>query len=342
MTPRTALLVATQAVVVALAASYGTVRYLTSGPDSSFESSQLSFSPAEAYLATQLNKHVTILGAKERNVAHPVELEQAAAHIEEVLKTYGHAVTHHTFVVDGVPVRNIEAVIEAKGWDKDKDRDKDNPETIVIGAHYDSAPGTPGADSNGTGAAAVLELSRHLLDLQGTSPRRIRLVFFVNAELPYFQSADMGSLRYARELVARRERVVAMYSLDSLGYYSNERGSQRHAPLLGLVLTDRGDFVAFVGRLGARALVREAHRAFRGYTAFPSFSGVGLSAIPGIDWSDNWAFAEQGFPAVLVTDTGALRNPHYHKPTDTPATVDIPKLTRVVRGIEGIIRNAVR
>ena len=92
----------------------------------------------------------------------------------------------------------------------------------------------------------------------------------------------------------------------------------------------------------ARRLARETHKVFRTYTAFPSFSGVGLSFIPGVDWSDNWAFAEQGFPAILVTDTGPFRNPHYHKPTDTPETVDVAKLARVVKGMEAVMRDALR
>jgi len=184
----------------------------------------------------------------------------------------------------------------------------------------------------------VIELARLLRDLRGTAKRRIRLVLFVNEEPPYFQTDDMGSLRYAGALAERNERVVAMYSLETLGYYTSAPGSQQYPFPLGLLFPDRGDFVAFVGTPDARALVRASIGSFRSHTAFPSIGGVAPDFIPGIDWSDHWAFAQQGFPAMMLTDTAPYRYPHYHRATDTPNKVDTESLARVVKGIERMVR----
>jgi Zn-dependent M28 family amino/carboxypeptidase len=213
---------------------------------------------------------------------------------------------------------------------------------LVVGAHYDSAATSPGANDNATGAAAVIELARLLGDLRATTRRRIRLVLFVNEESPYFRTPDMGSLRYARALAAQNEHVVAMYSLETLGYYSDVPGSQRYPVPFGMMFPDRANFVAFVGMLGSRPLVRETVRSFRSHTAFPTIGGVAPASVEGIGWSDHWAFAEQGFPAVMITDTALFRYPYYHQPTDTPDKVDMEKLARVVKGIERVIRDAAR
>lgn len=335
MTIRMVLLVAAQVVIVVLVAGYGAVGYLTSGRHTGFESKPLPLTAEEIELGVRLKRHVETLAVGERNLAHYEHLERAAAYIEFILRNYGYTVSHQDYTVDGKVVRNIEAVIETPSGVA-------SPDVIVIGAHYDSAAGTPGADSNASGTAAVLELSLHLAYIRGSSPKRVRFVFFANKEPPYFQTPDMGSVRYVKALAARKERVTAMYAFDSVGYYTDEPGTQRQPPLLGLLLPDRGNFVAFVGGLKSRQLARDTQKMFKTYTPLPSGFAVGPSFIPGTDWSDNWAFAQQGFPAVLVTDTGAFRNPHYHKSTDTPDKIDYAKLTRVVKGMEVVMRLTLR
>jgi Zn-dependent M28 family amino/carboxypeptidase len=213
---------------------------------------------------------------------------------------------------------------------------------LVVGAHYDSAPDTPGANDNASGTAAVLELARLLRDLQGQTRKRIRLVFFVNEEPPYFRTAQMGSLHYARALRDRKERVTAMLSLETLGYYSDEPGSQNYPVPFGLMFPNKGNFVSFVGLLNSRPLVQETIKSFRAHTAFPSIGGTAPGIIPGIGWSDHWAFAEYGVQGVMITDTATFRYPHYHEPTDTPDKVDTEKLARVVKGVERVVRDLAR
>jgi len=313
-----------------LAAGYGALHYMTAVPGRSHQGALPPLTAEEAALAATLRTHIATIAAREHNVAHYDELEQAARYIETALASFGYAVGHQEFTADGRAVRNIDAVVEPRAGAND-------PEVVVVGAHYDSVRGSPGANDNASGAAAVIELARLLRDHAGG--RRIRFVLFVNEEPPYFMTAAMGSLRYARALAERRERVVAMYSIETVGFYSSAPGSQHYPAPFGLIYPDRGDFLAFVGMLGARALLHETIRSFRSHTAFPSIGGVAPGFIPGIAWSDHWAFAEQGFPALMLTDTAPFRYPHYHLASDTPDKVSVESLARVVKGIERVVRD---
>jgi Zn-dependent M28 family amino/carboxypeptidase len=290
---------------------------------------------AEAALAQSLEHHIATIAAREHNVVHYDELEKVARYIEATLASFGYAVGRQEFLADGKLVRNIDVAIEPAGRSAE-------PDVIVVGAHYDSVSGSPGANDNASGAAAVIELARLLHDLDTVGGKRIRLAFFVNEEPPYFRTEAMGSLHYARALAQRNERVVAMYSLETIGFYSSDPGSQIYPAPFGLMFPDRGDFVAFVGMMGSRALVRETMRSFRTHTSFPTIGGVAPDFIPGIGWSDHWAFAEQGFQAVMITDTAPFRYPHYHQPSDTADKVDAEKVARVVKGIERVIRDLSR
>jgi hypothetical protein len=323
-------------VVLALAAAgYGALHYMTAVPGKPHQGALPPLTPEEAALAISLKRHIATIAAREHNVAHYGELEKVARYIEAALASLGYTVGRQEFSADGKPVRNIDVTVEPA-------RGNSDPEVIVVGAHYDSAPGSPGANDNASGAAAVIELARLLRDLNDSAGKRIRLALFVNEEPPYFRTEAMGSLNYARALAQRNERVVAMYSLETIGFYSSEPGSQVYPAPFGLLFPDRGDFVAFVGLLGSRALVRETMRSFRAHTAFPTIGGVAPGFVPGIGWSDHWAFAEHGFQAVMITDTAPFRYPHYHRPSDTPDKVDAESLARVVKGIERVIRDLAR
>lgn len=329
------LLGAAIVLVLMLAAAYGALHYTTGVPGRSHSGPLPPLTEEERALAVVLRRHIETIAAREHNIRRYDELEKAARYIEATLASYGHSVGRQEFFFDDRAVRNIDVVIEPRAGIAD-------PEVVVVGAHYDSVAGSPGANDNGSGVAAVIELARLLRDRAGVGTKRIRLILFVNEEPPYFKSEDMGSLHYARALAERRERVVAMYSLETIGFYSSAPGSQRYPAPFSLIFPDRGDFVAFVGTLESRALVWETIRSFRSHTAFPSIGGVAPAAVPGIDWSDHWAFAQHGFPAMMVTDTAIFRYPHYHQATDTPDKVDLERLARVVKGMERVIRDAVR
>jgi Zn-dependent M28 family amino/carboxypeptidase len=269
------------------------------------------------------------VASEPHNVAHPEALERSALHIQRSLAGLGYEVALQPFDADGRTVRNIEAVIEPATRDA---------ATLVVGAHYDSYSDAPGANDNGTGTAAVIELARSLADLRGKSPLRIRLVLFVNEEPPYFRTEKMGSLVYARRLKRSGETVLGMISLETLGYYSDAPHSQHYPSPLNLFYPDRGDFVAFVGQTSSRAFVRGTIGSFRALAPFPSVGGTAPGMMQGISWSDHWSFEQVGIPALMVTDTAAFRYPHYHGVGDTPDKVDYERLARIVSGLEQVIR----
>lgn len=284
----------------------------------------------EEEIAGVLRRHVTAIASVPHNVIHHAELESSARYIEQALGELGYATVPQVFTVAGRPVRNIEAVREPAHV-------TEATATLVLGAHYDSFGDAPGANDNGTGAAVVLELARLL---QRWQPRetRVRYVLFVNEEPPYYRTPDMGSLHYARLLSERGERVRGMISFETLGAYSDKPGSQRYPPPFAMIFPSTANFVAIVGLPASRRFLHEVMASFRRHVAFPSIGGVAPDFVPGIGWSDHWAFARQGFPAIMVTDTALFRYPHYHLPSDTPDKVDYGTLARLTKGFERIVR----
>lgn len=321
-------LIALAIVLVLFAAPVVALRWMTAVPGRSWSGPLPPLTAAEAGLAQRLRTHVETIASKPHNAGHPEALEQAARYIENVLGGMGYRVAAQRF--DDGHVRNVEVVIEPA---------VPAAETLVIGAHYDSAFTAPGANDNGTGTAAVIELARMLADLRGKAAVRVRLVLFVNEEPPFFQTERMGSLVYARRLAGSGEKVAAMLSLETLGYYSDKAGSQRYPFPLSFFYPETGDFVAFVGTLSSRPLVRSTVKAFRETAGFPSVGGAAPGFIQGIGWSDHWAFEQVGIPALMVTDTAPFRYPWYHDVKDTPDKIDYQRLARVVAGLERVIRH---
>ena len=202
--------------------------------------------------------------------------------------------------------------------------------------------GSPGANDNGSGVAALLALARRFA---GKSfPRTLRFVAFVNEEPPMFQATgEMGSYVYAGRCRANGDRIEAMMSLETIGYYSNTPHSQRYPLLgLGLLYPTTGNFVGFVGNVSSRALVREAIGQFRQHAQVPAQGAAMPSIIPGIGWSDQWAFWQHGYPGIMITDTAPFRYPHYHAASDTPDKLDYDTMARVVQGLEKVIDHLAR
>lgn len=164
--------------------------------------------------------------------------------------------------------------------------------------------------------------------------RSVRLVAFTNEEPPFFYSRDMGSRVYARRAQGRGDKIVAMLALETIGYYSDTEKSQQYPnPVYYWLYPGSGDFIAFVGNISSRNLVRQCLQSFRDHTAFPSEGLVAPSWMGGVHWSDHWSFWQEVYPALIVTDTALYRYPHYHTSTDTPAKIDYERLARVVAGL---------
>lgn len=302
----------------------GFALYMTSMPGKSFSGALSLLTAEESQIKTNLNKHVNYLAGTvgERNVIAYEPLQKTAQYIEEEFKARGYMVQSQEYTVQMRKVRNITA--EIHGGTR-------AGEIVVIGAHYDTVYDCPGADDNTSGVAGLLELARLL---KNSHPARtIRFVAFVNEEPPWFQTENMGSLVYAEQAHKLKENIVAAVSLETIGMYSDAEGSQQYPDGFKSLYPSRGNFIAFVGDLSSHGLVRDAVRSFRSAVNFPSEGSSVPGAVPGVGWSDHWSFWQQGYPAIMVTDTAPFRNPNYHRPTDTPDTLDYDRMARVVHGL---------
>lgn len=302
--------------------------YMIHMPGNSYSGPFQPLDEDEVELRERLKEHVEILGGRigERNVWHYSEIEAAADYIRDRFEEYGYKLEIQDFQSGGKMVKNL--AVELPGNDIPED-------IIVVGAHYDSVHGSPGANDNGTGVAAVLELSRLLKDEQLN--RTVRLVAFANEEPPFFYSKEMGSQIYAARSREREERIIAMLSLETIGYYSDMPGSQHYPFPFNLFYPNTANFIGFVGNLSSRKLVRRSVDAFRRTTAFPSEGVAAPGWITGIGWSDHLSFWQAGYRAIMVTDTALFRYAHYHSPTDTPDKIDYSRTARVVNGLSDVV-----
>lgn len=260
-----------------------------------------------------------------RHHARPDNLDRAAAWIRARFEEAGAAVTEQPYEADGRTYRNVIARLgppESRGG-----------ELLVVGAHYDACGPFPAADDNASGVAGLVELARLLAGRPLGIP--VELVAFTLEEPPHFREASMGSAVHARSLASRGARVRAMLSLEMLGCYSDEPGSQRFpvAPLR-LLYPSRGDGIVIVSRLADIGLTRRLKHAMRGGAGpLPVRSMNGPAAVPGVDFSDHRSYWSEGFPAAMITDTAFYRNPRYHTPDDTWDTLDYGRMARAVDSV---------
>ena len=279
-------------------------------------------------VAVTLRGHVRHLADAigPRNLQHYSALQSAQQYVEAEFARAGYKPVRHAYRANGFDVANIEAIRRGTGAHG----------AIVLGAHYDSVDRSPGADDNASGVAVLLELARICA---AAPPGRadVRFVAFVNEEPPYFMTEAMGSLVYARAAAARRERIQAMLSLESMGYYSDASGSQLYPAPFSMFFPDRGNFLAMVSNFRSFPLLRVARSAFKSATTLPVVASPAPERIAGVSWSDHWSFWQQGFHAIMLTDTVPFRNPHYHATTDTPDTLDYDRLAEVVTGCLAIV-----
>jgi len=283
----------------------------------------------EISLRTELVTDVQKLAGEigERNMNRYPQLLAAADFIEASMTSAGLKPQRVSYELRGRACHNIE--VEIRGT---------SPEVFVIGAHYDSVFGCPGANDNGSGVAALLALARRFA---GKSARQtLRFVAFVNEEPPYFQSEEMGSFVYAKRCQARGDRITGMISLETIGYFSDAPGSQKYPGAgLGFFYPSKGNFIGFAANTSSRSLLRATVAAFRKAGRLPCEGAALPAAIPGIGWSDQWSFWQCGYPAIMVTDTAPFRYPHYHEPTDTSEKLDYDRFALVVSGMESVIKD---
>jgi Zn-dependent M28 family amino/carboxypeptidase len=286
-----------------------------------------------APLADNLRKHVHVLAENigERNIYHPAALSEAADYIEHEWRTMGYEVTTQTYELEGVSSSNLE--ITRPGT-------RDADDICLVGAHYDSVIGSPGANDNGSGVAAILEMARHFANVD--VDRTVRFVAFVNEEPPIFYGRKMGSYIYAKAARERGDDIRLMASLETIGCYSDRPGSQYYPPLFRHFYPDTGNFIAFVSNLRSRRALRRFASAFRQNSDFPAEHVATFSWVPGVSWSDHLSFWRHGYRALMVTDTAPYRYPHYHAPTDTAEKLNYESMAEVVEGLNGAVMSLSR
>jgi len=280
-------------------------------------------------LEKRLREHVQIFAGKigERNLFAQQKLYEASTIIRDFWEKEGFKVFTHTYAVNGIPSENL--WIQMDGTDLPG-------EIVLIGTHYDSVIGSPGANDNASGVGALLEISKAFRERN--PPRRsLRFVAFVNEEPPFFMTNQMGSRVYAREVAKKKEKIVAMISLETIGYYTDEPRSQKYPPFLGWFYPHRGNFVGVVGNISSQHLVKKVVQYFKAAVDFSCECLAAPRILLGVDWSDHASFWDHGYPAVMVTDTALYRYPHYHQRTDVPDHLNYPAYAKVVYGLTQVI-----
>lgn len=297
--------------------------WMTSVPGRSFDQIVPLPGAESAQLAARLRGHVEVIGSTPHNIAHPAAYANVQRYIGTKLSAMGYRVDRQRVMAgaDNLAVDIRSANPSAK--------------LLIIGAHFDSAGDAPGANDNGSGVAALIEIAGALKGRKFA--HHIRLIWFANEEPPFFQREGMGSMVAAKSIAASGQSIIGMISLETIGYFDDRAGSQHYPPPLSLRYPDRGNFIAFVGMVDARPFVRRSVGEFRRSARLPSVGGVAPSFVQGIDWSDHWSFQKQGISSLMVTDTAPFRYPHYHERSDTPDKLDYHRMALLVEALEEMI-----
>ncbi len=259
------------------------------------------------------------------------KLDRVAEYISGHFKEYGYYISEQPFSYRGKTYRNI--IASSHGSNSDK-------EIIVVGAHYDTVVGSPGADDNASAVAGLLELAR-LMSITRAVPD-VHFAAFALEEPPVFRTENMGSYHYARALKKSGRKVLGMICLEMIGYFVDRPHSQEFPlPFLDRRFPTEGNFIAAVGNRRSKKLTKTIRDGFKQGTDLPVFSLNALPLVIGIDFSDHWSFYKFGYSAVMITDTAFYRNPHYHMESDTYETLDYERMAKVVHGVRAAVERLI-
>jgi len=280
----------------------------------------------------QLSDHLSMLTVTigERSFFRPDKLDETARYIESVYRGIGLEVSAEDYPCHDFTAANV---IGVSGPAAPPSR------FYLVGAHYDCVLGTVGADDNASAVAVQMETARQLHKLRGSReiPVQVKFVSFALEEYPAYATSRMGSRVHAKGMKARKEKLDGMICLEMVGYCCNQPGSQKLPfPLQFMGYPRQGDFIAIVGNRRSKELMRDISAGFAKNPALPVqtlLAPLNGWILPAVRLSDHAPFWNEGFPAVMVTDSSFFRNPHYHLPSDTMATLDLDFMAEVVESL---------
>ncbi len=308
--------------------------FLHHSPGTLYPSSTAPLSPDQVQLRDEMRHDVEALsvGIGPRHGGRSLgKLIEAEKWIIESLKTDGIESRRDVVHLGDVEVANVEASFGGTTLPD---------QIIVLGAHYDTVPRSPGANDNASGVALLLATARRLRD--APLDRTVRIVFFVNEENPFSGGIQMGSKVYAERSREKGENIVTMIAVDSIGFFSSEPGSQDQ-PLLASLFTklpSTANFVLWLSNRDNQQLLDQVVQQFQAHSQFPSF-GIATD-MKDAARSDHASFWWQGYPALLLSDTSEGRDPHYHKPTDTLANLNFEEMARFADGFIPLLLSLAR
>ncbi len=248
-------------------------------------------------------------------------LNRTADYIENVFLQYADTVWMQEYQVNNVTYKNVICSFGTQ-----------HSSRVIVGAHYDVCGNQEGADDNASGVVGLLELSRLLH--QKKLNQRIDLVAFTLEEPPFFRTAYMGSFIHAKSLVDENIPVKGMISLEMIGFFKDEKGTQEY-PLgfLKLFYGSRGNYITLVNKYGKGKFARKFTNVFSKKSSVRTKKFTGPKRMPGLDFSDHLNYWKFGFSALMITDTAFYRNKNYHEKTDTLETLDIHRMSGVIDAV---------
>ena len=265
------------------------------------------------------------IGPRDLYNNNRAKLRKAEDYVTARLKAAGCKVEFQEYSAGGVKVKNIICVktgLSAPG------------EIIVVGAHYDTF-NNPGADDNASGVAGMIELAEYAAPKEYA--RTIKFIAFANEEPPFFKKEGMGSAVYAKAAAERKDDIKAALVLEMIGYFSEEKRSQRYPPLIGAFFPAKGNFIAQISNFKSRKLAGRIDKVFKEATKLPLRTASLPSFVPGVDFSDHRSFWGAGYPAMMFTDTSFYRTPHYHKFSDLPETLNYAYMAAFLDGMKAVV-----
>lgn len=318
--------------------------------------------PDTTAMENELRRHVYKLAEEigERNHYHQEAYDRAAAYIAEEFESMGYNVDWQRYTIPAKKAYLTAAGKTAANLEVRKPGTDPNAPWLVVGAHYDTRvgmptwnghgpvipakTGTPGANDNASGIAALLALARQLKN----TPTRNGIIFvaYANEEAPFFQQDEMGSRRHARKLTKElgKERILGMMTPETLGVYSPRLNKKRKSAVAGSLfgVADRCDFVAFMSTNTGRTYARRCADIFAANCRFPVRTITFAYLTRGVAWSDDWSYMKEGIPSFAITDTAYMRCDDYHETSDTAEKLDYREFAEVVLGLESMIQELTR